>query len=404
MRREFTRVAWASAAAREVWEPRVQAVQAAWLRVEVESVKRMIRPCALVFGKPEDLGGLTAIEVVEGRFAVGRSRDANALASAYALGDDPAIGQLLGFPDCCQAFFDRLWNVDKKRDTTLSMGGHAHVRGPERANILGRWLGVRCVPHLPCRWDCEHTVDLALRLEPCWPRQELAWCHEMLNWATEYSALHGVAIVTMPVLKVVTDTDYTPREVRFQRDGACPPETPRGLKFPFNRPADRVISLNSLRSKREDPRLWTDNGFPTEAAMRENHRLVLSALPQGASSLLDLGCGNGLLMQQSGYPRTAGVEQDLGRGDRGRAAGRYIMAGTIREAVAGAWGLDEFDVACISARRLEEMTEAERADFDFWIQSAAKQVLVYSYDEPRFAQLVPSAQLGLSQAFPRAGQ
>jgi hypothetical protein len=390
MTREFTRVAWASEVARAVWEPRVQAISKAWLDVEIESVKKMIRPCALVFGKPADLGGLTAIEVVPGRFAVGRSIDAQCLADAYAAGNDQRIGGLLGFPACCRQFFDHVWNVEKKRDTTLAMGGHGHIHGPLGANILGRWLGVRCVPHLPCRWDCEHTCEFAALLDPLWPSLVREWRDEILSWPIKYSALHGVAIITMPVVRVVTDTDYTPAEQTIKREGFLyPTEAPSGLGFPFKRKsAAGVISLASLRT---DPREWIDNGFQTRAVMDAAHDMVLAALPEDDGlEVVDLGCGNGRLLRRIPACFKVGVECDAERAARGRAAGLDVREGLIQDLAALV--PETFGLALVSERRIEELSMNGQIDtFRAWLRTHVADVVLYSYDVPRFARRIPAS-------------
>ena len=88
------------------------------------------------------------------------------------------------------------------------------VSGPPEANILWRWMGVRAVPHLPCRFDCPATVELARRFldvgREAGYREEMDWLVEILGWPVEWSALHGIAEVRTPILKVSTRTDATP--------------------------------------------------------------------------------------------------------------------------------------------------------------------------------------------------
>lgn len=382
-----TRMAWASDSAKAVWEPRVQAVQRAWLDVELRSVAAGVRLAALVFSDPATVvgHGLVPGSVAPGRLAVGRdARTVDLLQRAYAARDDIGIGRLLGFPPCCRSFFNYVWNTEQARDTTLHM--HGDGRGPVEANILGRWLGVRLVPHLPCSWTCGPTIAFAHRLEPLWSPVALAWAREILAWSMLYSALHGIAIVTMPVLKVVASTDYTPDARTIRRDGTVPADAPHGLAFPFPRSSGRLIAINSLR--RTDATAWTDNGFPSRDAMDHAHAMVLAALPAGAHSVLDLGCGNGVLMEKTGRV-AVGIESDAARAARGQAAGRDIRVATIRDVVRAGILDGTFDVALISARRLEEMPAEDRAAFDAWLPSVARTVVLYSYDEPQFARAMP---------------
>ena len=115
------------------------------------------------------------------RVAVGALADVAALKQAIDAGDDRTMGRLLGFPDCCIAFFRKTWVDDGCVDTTWAMaanGGRVDDSGrlieidadaPFQANILWRWMGVRAVPHLPCSFDCQATVDFANTLMASWP-------------------------------------------------------------------------------------------------------------------------------------------------------------------------------------------------------------------------------------------
>ena len=163
------------------------------------------------------------------------------------------MGQLLGFPACCIAFFRRVWVNDGCVDTTWAMAansGSASEDGrlievesstPFQANILWRWMGVRAVPHLPCSFACPHTVDFANRLmglgRDLGFADEMEWIEEILNWPASWSALHGIAQVKTPVLKVSTRTDATAHEFVVRRAGRrMPDEAPPASSFRSARP------------------------------------------------------------------------------------------------------------------------------------------------------------------------
>lgn len=374
---EFTRVAWASAEARAVWEPRVRDASLALLSVEVESVRQGLRRCALQFTKDTtDLrrfGELPFAPVAPGRCVVARSDgDKAEFLRAWHGRDDITVGALLGFPECCTKFFHEVWNVQGLRDTTLAMAG---TPGSARGNILGRWLGVRYVPHLPCSWACEETAQMAKTWEPLWPQQALDTMQALLNWPALYSALHGIAIVTFPALKVVTNTDYTRDEQTIRREGTMyPTEAPNGVAFPFQKP--RAIA-HALRIVKQDHTLWKDNGFATLAAQDAAHGMVMQALgaapPRGL--VVDFGCGNGTLLrkiaQQFGCA-TRGVEVDPDRAARGNAAGTEVIVSDIAECLLSC------DTAVVSERRLGEMPWLLEA-----LRRSSRQVLKYSYDAPQ---------------------
>jgi hypothetical protein len=68
-------------------------------------------------------------------------------------------------------------------------------------------------------------------------QQEMDWMHEILSWPVEWSALHGIAEIKTPVLKVSNNTDATAQKYVVQRPGqAYPAEGSHGLSFPFQVP------------------------------------------------------------------------------------------------------------------------------------------------------------------------
>jgi len=50
---DFTRVSWASDAAREVWQPRIGRVSNAWLEIEWLAVAAGLRACCITTASPE---------------------------------------------------------------------------------------------------------------------------------------------------------------------------------------------------------------------------------------------------------------------------------------------------------------------------------------------------------------
>ena len=159
---DFTRISWVSDAARAVWEPRLGRIGTAWAELEWRSVASGLRRCALTSVSSEHLvqrttdwaaGGLSAMPVAmsgtspgyastvvaprvgepfEYRVAVGALADVAALKAAIDGGDDATMGRLLGFPECCIAFFRKTWVNDGCVDTTWAMaanGGRADASG-----------------------------------------------------------------------------------------------------------------------------------------------------------------------------------------------------------------------------------------------------------------------------------
>ena len=260
--------------------------------------------------------------------------------------DDRAIGELLGYPTCCCEFFKRVWVDEGLVDTTWPMAvatvsadvGETliELRSPPKANILWRWMGVRAVSHLPCSFACDATIELADRFIEVGRKhgfdEEMDWLLQILDWPVEWSALHGIAEIKTPILKVSTRTDATPCKytVRY-RGRSTPPEGVRGLRFPFATSSSPVLTeSDSFNRGLENPigeqfvnAQWyaADNGFSTVAAMDGSHEPILKTanlvLGENPGMVLDLGCGNGALLKKllDANPSIVpfGIDRNVGR-------------------------------------------------------------------------------------------
>lgn len=85
-----------------------------------------------------------------------------------------AVGELLGFPDCCREFFADVWVEQGIVDPMYEIAcnsGNAEVVGddpevirivdPEPwANVLYRYWGWVYVTHMPCGFDCEASIEI----------------------------------------------------------------------------------------------------------------------------------------------------------------------------------------------------------------------------------------------------
>jgi hypothetical protein len=278
---DFTRISWTSERAREVWEPRIGRITEAWLEIEWRAVAAGLRACAVRPVWASDLvreaprwaeAGLSSLPLaLEGttasgysavaeplspdrpfliRTVVGMLPDLVAFRGAWDEADQETIGSLLGYPTCCREFFHDVWVKLGMVDPTWPMAAATagaeisdrmiELDGPPRGNILWRWMGIRAVPHLPCRCDCAPSLELAdamLELgRDCGFGDEVDWTLEILSWPLEWSALHGIAEIKTPVLTVSTMTDATPHEYVVRRLGSgFPREGARGLDFPYRR-------------------------------------------------------------------------------------------------------------------------------------------------------------------------
>ncbi len=276
---DFTRVVWVSDRARERWQPVFKRITKAWWDIEWLSIVQGLRACSLTIVPPEDfvekggawvengLGNLpvalqgfpghtyssTSSSVEPGqpfviRVAVGRPEHILEFKRAWDSGDARTIGRLLGYPECCTDFFVENWINKGLVDTTWPMATKdldasderslVDSDGPYEANILWRWMGIRAVSHLPCSFTCSATAELGKKMmrigRDAGYEQEMDWLSEILSWPVEWSALHGIAEIKTPVVKIATLTDATPSKYVVRRQGSSyPSDGAKGLSFPY---------------------------------------------------------------------------------------------------------------------------------------------------------------------------
>jgi hypothetical protein len=282
------------------------------------------------------------------------------------------------------------------------------VDGPPEANLLWRWLGIRAVSHLPCRFDCPETVALGRKLLDVGRRagfgDEMDWLREILRWPVEWSALHGIAEIKTPVLKISTNTDATARKYVVQRPGdSFPSEGVSGLNFPFQLPERLHVTesrgfkqglLNPLAIVEAPPEGYaTDNGFVSHQAMDEAHepivKLASAVLSGHPGKVLDLGCGNGVLLKKihdaNGAAVAYGIDPVAERIANARrmwprfAENFYVGSMFENEAI---WdGGRRFDLVLLMPGRILETTPERGARLRQLLQERCERILVYAYGD-----------------------
>ncbi len=355
---EFTRISWVSNEAQITWQPRIQAIARAWENIEWLSVHAKIRTYALKRIKPENLivesthwanYGLSVLPLSIEReisstyssipqkpepgkpiiicIGIGKLKNAHLLKFAWNSMNHDKIGILLGYPTCCRKFFDQIWRESGYMDTTWPMASNTlksdiqdelDVDGSIFTNILWRWMGVRATPHLPCSFDCKWSVELAERFvkvgRDVGYNQEMEWMSEILSWPVEWSALHGIAEIKTPILKVSTCTDSTAKKHIVRWKGLkYPSHGAVALKFPYKITKNRIGITNSasflkgieqsISLKSFQPEWhYQDNGFTSHHEMNKMQQPILSLvqriLKDNNGNILDMGCSNGILLKK----------------------------------------------------------------------------------------------------------
>ncbi len=347
---EFCRISWVSQEADKTWSHRSNLISESWLNFEKELICTGKRQAAMQFTKLADLPALQSWAQEHGlallivgnsplyglRFAL--TRKPYEFFEAWSLGKLADIGYLLGYPECCIKAFVENWTELKRVDTTWPMARETirHIdprydfskkihsitvnSSPYTSTML-HWLGIRFVPHLPCSFECEQTIRQGKENANAWKetgrKEVVAWAKEMLSWPVEYTALHGIAEIKTPIVRITCSTDPTVEKytIRVQ-----------GTQFPLLG-APSLTRWCVPSNVKVDT--WTDNGFSTEDVMIEFHAPILEAVGarvlEGIQRVIDLGCGNGLLLDKIAtlyhidpLVEVVGIESDKAKVSRGR--------------------------------------------------------------------------------------
>jgi hypothetical protein len=167
------------------------------------------------------------------------------------------VGTMLGYPECCRRFFRRYCIEESGRDPTWPMAASKLPEGSSRmvevrrrasSNIFWRCMSVGEVPHWPCSFACEATAELANKFREliCGAEEQrvLGWRDEVLSWPLEWSALHGIAEMRTPILKIVMQTESTAGKYVVRWYGSSyPAEGANGLRFPYETQSRELIQV-----------------------------------------------------------------------------------------------------------------------------------------------------------------
>jgi len=326
---------------------------------------------------------------------------ARAFATASKSGDDATMGDLLGFPPCCIDFFVKFWVGERWLDTTWPMsnrtnglaGGSSNFgRSLEftgvlpQNNILLRWLGVRLVPHLPCSHSCIGTTafgeqfgKILMATHPV----EYGWMLSLLGARLQWSANKGIAEIATPILKISTKTDALTSKVVVRLNGGDLEGQARGVMFPWKITSitPSITPMPLTFHKAESETLYSYNGFASLNGMTLSHAVIKDFYAKHyaeKTSLLVLRRGNSLLAAALS-PLAHGVEADPARATDAEKRLPIVYPDTI---ISFMRLLEKsYDVALLSAERLAEMNELDRAYALRWLERHIEHVVLYTYSD-----------------------
>jgi hypothetical protein len=196
-------------------------------------------------------------QLANAEVVIGQPRDVRRFVDAWTSEDEDEIGRLLGYPTCCinafrercleQQWDDPTWAIAVATASVNGLNTTIDIDAPIVANVLWRSIGIRAIPHLPCRFTCEETVSLGERFlaaaEASGFGQEANWLKQILSWPVEWSSLHGIAELKTPILKACTQTDAIAEKHSLHWLGsAYPEEGATGTRFPYRTPGTAQVT------------------------------------------------------------------------------------------------------------------------------------------------------------------
>lgn len=423
---DFTRIIWVSQEAKEIWASKISKISQSFLDIEKKSalLKKRIAYLHSMHGfhfldeqmnierNYEDISLIALSKIKRTEFYSNTQVSADITDKNYDVrcvliqneykkkfldawqnNDNKTIGKLLGYPSCCIDFFEKYWVEENYIDTTYPMSLSGTV-GPKECNILLRWLGIRAVSHLPCSFNCKETynraisnIDLGRSLGY---NEEMSWLEEMLDWPVQWSALHGIAEIKTPILKISSRTDATSDLVTVNRSGySYPNEGASGNSFPYiNKAKKSITNTQSFSRSIMLEKSWEDNGFSTIEGMIHSHNILLECIDKAnidLESVIDFGCGNAELLKRISQKYSCeifGVELDKSRYDRikyNTTQNENFYNENMFEKESQ-YKKRTYDLAIVMPGRFEENTQ-EAHNFVSWLSSNVKHVLFYGYGD-----------------------
>lgn len=234
-------VNWHNEESKELHEDSFRKAQGVYTELEILSVEKKVRKCALIGGiRPGNLDafqdhlntrGLIAIPIskdaipTNGEFGHVSVRPAADQPFTYRLcvgteldeimetveyynnNDDEGVGKMLGYPECCTKFFAEEWrqgHFDPIVPSFLNSTGITETPNQSIKKIIMtespvvtshlRYAGIRVIPHFACSMDCEashHVAQQWIELGREENVDGLEECLNLLNSPTETIIFDG---------------------------------------------------------------------------------------------------------------------------------------------------------------------------------------------------------------------
>lgn len=301
---DFHRISWVSNPARSVWQARIEAIVKARLQIFAHAIENGLYRCALlrlteieISECEERLKDFDDLQVIRlerrelfgnccgkhHHIVIGKRDVVKRFAESWQNDDAAAMAEFLGVGECCLKFQMTVRNKLGLIDPTLAQAinspdakiedGIVHQNSPGILNTLLNPLGILPLSHTPCSMHCRTSKNLAEK----WFQtarnygftDEADNLEKLLSCPMEWSALHGIAEIKLPILKISANTDATAETYRIRiHSEAYPEEGIGGINYPFKRPNFAAISDSKAFKK------GLANQIPDLTANRESLKIT----------------------------------------------------------------------------------------------------------------------------------
>ncbi len=199
----FIKISWSSEETRRKWASYLPSIAKITANSEYALVKKGIRAANIFCMHPQSfdreiekitMDGLVFLPMLRSKSYVGFSHkhnpvkaiDSNALIYGVIArkletaqnfvnlsneNNHIAIGQLLGYPNCCSEAFQQYWGNREIFDPcyeiaqctpgAITSGTCVHVGVNPLINPLLRYFGIKVIPFFPCSYECPQAVKIA---------------------------------------------------------------------------------------------------------------------------------------------------------------------------------------------------------------------------------------------------
>ena len=120
--------------------------------------------------------------------------------------DHPTMGKMLGYPECCTAYFK---DTFPKNYDPVWLGTDDVPDGDPAINSLLRYFGVRIISHLSCSPYCEQSLNVGQERITIMRKMDSTaadWLLEFLASPMTWNSYHGVVEIDTPNFLGLTHT------------------------------------------------------------------------------------------------------------------------------------------------------------------------------------------------------